>query len=123
MTDHTTGNEQNHNDYCWSFCVEHGRRLLDCDCPCHETESGERHVEREWWTRNVRGMSAKPGQWHLVKQRAHRSYPWSAGAECGFHPDHGHQRCDDRPTQGKFCAKCLRAAETRATSPGKGSDS
>lgn len=27
-----------HNDYCWSFCGEEGRRFIDCDCPCHEAE-------------------------------------------------------------------------------------
>lgn len=34
-----------HNDYCWSFCIEQGRRFLDCDCSCHEAEQ-ERLVVR-----------------------------------------------------------------------------
>lgn len=63
--------------------------------------------------RNQRGIPAKPGPWHLVKRRADRSYGWSAAAECGFHPDYGHQRCDDRPREGGFCRKCLAAAEAR----------
>jgi hypothetical protein len=69
--------------------------------------------ERETWFRNLRGYKETPGLWHLVKRRAERSYGWSNAADCGFHPDYRAQRCDDRPTKGKFCPKCLRAAEQR----------
>lgn len=76
-------------------------------------EKAQGYVERETWTRNRRGLPPKEGPWHLVKLRAERSYGWSLSAVCGFHPDRYSQRCDDRPTAGKFCPKCLRAAELR----------
>ena len=84
------------------------------------------YTEREVWTRNKRGWPPKPGPWHLVKRhlvkrRADRSYCWSLAAECGFHPDRYSQRCDDRPTAGKFCPKCIKAADLRQP-PGSSSD-
>lgn len=59
MSEQAPENGAIHNDYCWSFCVEQSRRLLDCDCPCHATENGATGLESRYY---VRRLGDRPGK-------------------------------------------------------------
>lgn len=67
----------------------------------------------EEWVRGIRGLDAKPGPWHLVVPRGQRTWSGSRLAECGVYPNRNHQAVYERPNDGKFCPKCLNAAERR----------